>query len=34
MAAPVFIEIVSRIEVLDTGELRLGLESKGNGMYQ
>lgn len=27
-------ETISRIEVLDTGELLLGLESKGSGGYQ
>jgi hypothetical protein len=34
MTASVVTETISRIEVLDTGELLLGLESKGKGMYQ
>lgn len=28
------IEIINRVEFLDTGELLLGLESKGKSMYQ
>jgi hypothetical protein len=34
MTAAMDTETISRIEVLDTGELLLGLESKGNGDYQ
>ena len=34
MTASVDTETISRIEMLDTGELFLGLESKGKGMYQ